>query len=139
MPHYAALLVAAKVTAKVHRYTVIDLVLGSTIAYTGADHNKPVWDGDSEKIRKWFELPHRQVWWEHCDVQYNQLQGWVRSTAALEKLRRAEMSCANSEMEREFATAQRCILEARSTRWEPVYRQRLFQTAYWDSPNYRLY
>jgi hypothetical protein len=26
MPHYAALLVAAKVTAKVHHYTVIDLV-----------------------------------------------------------------------------------------------------------------
>jgi hypothetical protein len=28
MPHYAALLVAGKVTAKVHNYTVIDLVAG---------------------------------------------------------------------------------------------------------------
>jgi hypothetical protein len=75
----------------------------------------------------------------HCDVQYDQFQEWVRSPAALEKLHRAEMSCGNSKMESELATAQRCILEARSTTWEPVYRQRLFQTSYWESPTYRLY
>jgi hypothetical protein len=120
--------------------------LGFVIADTGEhnrlygiDHSKPIWDGDSEKIREWFRLPHRQAWWKDCDAQYAQLQRWVRSPAALEKLHRAEISCGNFEMERELSTAQRCLLEARSTKWEPVYRDRLFQTAYWESPIYRLY
>jgi hypothetical protein len=36
-------------------------------------------------------------------------------------------------MEREFRTAQQCILEARSTKFEVVYRDRRFQTAYWKA------
>jgi hypothetical protein len=56
-------------------WALSSLVLGSTIAYSGTDHSKPVWDGNSEKIRKWFDLPHRQAWWEHCDVQYEPVAG----------------------------------------------------------------
>jgi hypothetical protein len=123
-------------------WALSSLVLGSTIAYTGPDHTRPVWGDDPEsiaKISEWYKLPHRGAYWERCSTQYDQLQKWVRSPATLEKLRRAEVECDNSEMEREFATAQRCILEARSTKWEPVYRHRLFQTAFWESPTYRLY
>jgi len=123
-------------------WALSSLILGSTIAYTGTDHSMPVWENDEAKdakIQEWFKLPHSGAWWKHCDKQYAQLQDWVRSPAALEKLRRAEVSCGNSEMEREFATAQRCIREARSTKFEAVYRDRPFQTAYWGSPTYRLY
>jgi hypothetical protein len=91
------------------------------------------------KVQEWFKQPHRGAFWKGCDPQYLQLQEWVRSPIVLQKLREAEMSCGNSEMEREFATAQRCIREARSTKWEPAYRDRLFQTAYWKSPTYRLF
>jgi hypothetical protein len=123
-------------------WALSSLILGSTIAYTGTDHTMPVWDDNPDRIAKvqeWFKLPHRGAWWKHCDTQYAQLQEWVRSPAALEKLRRAEISCVNSEIERELATAQRCIREARSTKWEPAYRDRLYQTAYWEGPTYRLY
>jgi len=126
-------------------WVLSSLILGSTIAYTGTDHTKPVWDNSEDpdvmlaRVRSWFNLPQRGAFWEGCDVQYSQLQNWVRSAAALEKLRRAETSCANTAMEVEFAAAQRCIREAGSTKWEPVYRDRTFQTAYWKSPTYRLY
>jgi hypothetical protein len=126
-------------------WALSSLILGSTIAYTGTDHSAPVWDNNEDhdlmlaKVQGWFKLPQRGPFWKDCDRQYAQLQEWVRSPATLEKLRRAEISCGNSVMEREFVNAQRCIQEARSTKWEPVYRDRLFQTAYWESPNYRLY
>ena len=124
-------------------WALASLILGSTIAYTGTDHTMPVSDDDPDrtaKIRQWLnQLPHRGAFWKFCNTQYTQLQVWVRSPAALEKLHGAEISCGNSDMEREFATAQRCIREAKSTKWEAVYRNRVFQTAYWDSPTYRLY
>lgn len=126
-------------------WALSSLILGSTIAYTGTDHAQPVWDDNENhdamlaKVQAWFKLPHRGAFWKGCDTQYAQLQDWVRSPVALEKLRRAETSCANTEIKREFATAQRCIREAAPTNWEPVYRDRIFQTAYWRSPIYRLY
>jgi len=126
-------------------WALSSLILGSTIAYTGTDHTAPVWDDNEDqdlmqaKVQDWFNLPQRGAFWKDCDAQYAQLQEWARSTIALQKLRGAEISCGNSEMKREFAAAQRCIQEARSTKWEPVYRDRLFQTAYWNSPTYRLY
>jgi len=123
-------------------WALSSLILGSTIAYTGTDHAVRVREDDPDriaKIREWFNLPHRGAFWKDCDTQYAQLQDWVRSPAALEKLHRAEISCGNTDMEREFVTAQRSIREASSTKWEPVYRDRIFQTAYWNSPTYRLY
>jgi len=124
-------------------WALSSLILGSTIAYSGADHSVPVWEDTPEraaKVREWFmNVPHRSPYWKGCDAQYTQLQDWVRTTAAHEKLRRAEISCGSDDMKREFAAAQRCIREARSVKWEPVYRDRPFQTAYWDSPTYRLY
>lgn len=124
-------------------WALSSLILGSTIAYTDADtnHDPPVWEGEESeaKIEEWSRLPHREAFWKYCDVQYIQLQKWVQSPAALEKLRQAETSCEHSEMEREFRTAQRCILEARSTKFEVVYRDRHFQTAYWKSSTYRLF
>jgi len=126
-------------------WALSSLILGSTIAYTGTDHSAPVWDNDEDhdlmqaKVQDWFNLPQRGPFWKDCDAQYAQLQEWARSPVALQKLQAAEMSCGNREMEREFTIAQRCIREARSTKWEPVYRDRLFQTAYWKSPTYRLY
>jgi hypothetical protein len=126
-------------------WALSSLILGSTIAYTGTDHNVPVWDYNEDhdamlaKVQEWFKLPQRDAFWKDCDAQYTQLQEWVKSPVALQKLRQAEMNCGNSEMEREFAIAQKCIREARSTKWEPVYRDRLFQTAYWKSPTHRLY
>lgn len=124
-------------------WALSSLILGSTIAYTDADtdHNPPVWEGEESraKIEEWSRLPHRGAFWEDCDAQYAQLPQWVKSPAALEKLRHAEITCGRSEMEREFRTAQQCILEVRSTKFEAVYRDRRFQTAYWESPVYRLY
>lgn len=119
------------------------LILGSTIAYTNADtnHNHPVWEGEESRARieEWSKLPHRGPFWDKCDAQYAQLQQWVKSSDALEKLCRAETSCGHAEMEREFRTAQQCIMEAESTKFEVVYRERRFQTPYWESPTYRLY
>lgn len=122
-------------------WALSSLILGSTIAYTGTDHEAPVWEGEESRARieEWFRLPQRGAFWKHCDVQYKQLQVWVRSPLAIEKLHRAEISCGQSEMEREFRAAQRCIIEAHITKFEPVYRERRFQTAYWDDPTYRLY
>jgi hypothetical protein len=124
-------------------WALSSLVLGSTIAYTDADtsHEPPVWEGEESiaKIEAWAKLPHPGAFWKGCDRQYAQLQKWVKSPAALEKLRRAEVSCGSGEMEREFRTAQRCILEAGWTKFEVVYRDRPFQTAYRQSPTYRLY
>src|SRR6266581_9652283 len=93
-------------------WALSSLILGSTIAYTGPDHTMPASENDVEriaKIQEWFKLPHRGAWWKRCDTQYAQLQEWVRSPAALEKLRRAEIGCGNAEMVRELANAQRCI------------------------------
>jgi hypothetical protein len=118
------------------------LILGSTIAYTNENttHEPPVWEGEesSVKIQEWFKLPHRGAFWKELDAQYGQLQRWVKSSGAIDKLRRAEVSCGNAEMEREFRTAQQCVLEAESTKFEVVYRERRFQTAYWEDPTYRL-
>jgi hypothetical protein len=123
-------------------WALSSLILGSTIAYTDADtnHDPPVWEGEESraKFEEWSRLPHREAFWKNCDIQYTQLQKWVQSPAALEKLRRAETTCEHSEMEREFRAAQQCILEARSTKFEVVYRERRFQTAYWESPTFRL-
>lgn len=123
-------------------WALSSLILGSTIAYTdtNTNHEPPVWEGEESraKIEEWSKLPHRGASWKNCDAQYAQLQKLVKSPATLEKLRRAETSCGKSEMEREFRTAQQCILEAESTKFEVVYRKRRFQTAYWESPTYRL-
>lgn len=122
-------------------WALSSLILGSEIAYTGTDHEPPVWDGEESraKIQEWFKQPHRGAFWKNCDTQYAQLQQWVRSPAAVEKLGRAEIGCGRSEMEREFKAAQQCVLEAKTTKFERVYRERRFQTAYWESPMYRLY
>ena len=119
------------------------LILGSTIAYTdkNTDHQPPIWDGEESRaqIEEWSKRPHRGAYWRDFDAQYWQLQQWVKSPEALKKLRRAEANCGNAEIEREFRTAQQCILEAGSTKFEVVYRLRRFQTAYWGSPTHRLY
>lgn len=119
------------------------LVLGSTIAYMDADtnHERPVWEGEESraKIEEWSRRPQRGPFWKNCDVQYAQLQRWVKSSVAVEKLRRAAMSCGHSELERELRTAHECILEAPFSKFEVVYRERRFQSAYWNSPTYRLY
>jgi hypothetical protein len=122
------------------------LILGSDIAYVdyNVDNKVPVFredDGRSKtaKVQEWFVLPHPNAWWKYCSTQYVQLLEWVRSSAVLEKLRQAEIGCGNSEMEREFTTAQRCIREAKSTKFETAYERRLFQTAYIDIPFGRLY
>ena len=125
-------------------WALSSLILGSTIAYTDEEtnHEPPVWEGEESraKIEEWSkQQPHRGAFWRNCDAQYGQLQRWVRSAVAGEKLRRAEAECGNAEMEREFRTAQQCLLEARSTKFEVVYRERRFRTAYWKSPVYRLY
>lgn len=124
-------------------WALSSLILGSTIAYTDADtnHDPPIWEGEESraKIMEWSGLPHRGAFWKNCDAQYAQLQKWVKSPAAIEKLRIAEANCGHREMEREFRTAQQCILGAQSTKFEAVYRDRRFQTAYWESPTYRLY
>jgi hypothetical protein len=124
-------------------WALSSLVLSSTIAYTNADsnHKPPIWDGEESraKIDEWYKLPHPGAFWRSCDAQYAQLQNWVRLPATLEKLRRAETSCGRTEMEREFRTARQCILNAASTKFEVVYRDRCFQTAYWESPSYRLF
>ena len=119
------------------------MILGSTIAYTDANtnHEPPVWEGEESrtKIEAWFKKqPHRGAFWKHCDKQYSQLQQWVKSPAALAKLRVGETTCGRAEMEREFRIAQECLLQASPTNFEVVYRQRRFQTAYWESPTYRL-
>jgi hypothetical protein len=126
-------------------WALSSLILGSTIAYTGTDHSMPLREEDEDedarvaKIQAWFNLPQRGAFWENCNTQYSQLQDCVRSPAAIEKLRRAEVSCGNDEMKREFAAARRCLREAQSTKWEPVYRDRIFQTAYWVPSTNRLY
>ncbi len=122
-------------------WVLSSLILGSTIAYTGTDHDPPVWEGEEsrQRIKEWFKQPRRGAFWKNCDAQYAQLQQWARSPVALEKLRRAETGCGHSEMEREFRAAHECILEAGTTKFEIVYRERRFQTAYWESPAYRLY
>ncbi len=123
-------------------WALSSLILGSEIAYTDQNtvHERPVWDGEDSRIRieEWFELPHRGPFWNRCAAQYAQLERWIKSPAALEKLRHAEISCRDSEMEREFRAAQLCIIEAGSTKFERVYRKRRFQTAYWESPTHRL-
>jgi len=126
-------------------WALSSLILGSTIAYTGTDRSMPVYEDDDDtdsrdaKIKEWFSLPQRNAFWDECNTQYAALQEWARSPAAIEKLHRAEISCGSSEMAREFALAQRCIREAQLTKWEPVYRDRLFQTAYWISSTNRLF
>jgi hypothetical protein len=122
-------------------WALSSLILGSTIAYTGTDHEPPVWEGEESRTRieEWFKLPQRGAFWKDCDAQYAQLQEWARSPLAIEKLHRAEISCSQSEMEREFRAAQQCIVEAGTTKFEVVYKERRFQTAYWESPSYRLY
>jgi hypothetical protein len=122
-------------------WALSSFILGSTIAYTGSNHDIPAWEGEESrvKIQEWFKLPHRGAFWKDCDAQYAQLQEWTKSPAVLEELHRAEISCGRSEMEREFRAAQQCIREARTTKFEVVYRERAFQTAYWESPMYRLY
>lgn len=119
------------------------LVLGSTIAYTDADtnHEWPAWSGEESlaKFEEWSRLPHRGPFWKKCDAQYAQLQQWVKYPAVLEKLERAAASCGDRDLERELRTARQCILEAPLSKFEVVYRERRFQSAYWDSSNYRLY
>jgi len=123
-------------------WALSSLILSSTIAYTdeNTNHDPPVWEGEESraKIEKWYKLPHRGAFWKHCDHQYNQLQQWVKSRAALEKLHMAEEGCEQEEIVHELRTAQQCIREAQSTPFEVVYRARRFQTVYWESPTYRL-
>jgi hypothetical protein len=122
-------------------WALSSLILGSTIAYTGKEHEPPVWDGEEsrERIQEWFNQPQRGAFWKGCDTQYAQLQRWARSPAALDKLNRAEIDCGQREMAREFRAAQRCIREAKTTKFQIVYAERRFQTSYWESPTYRLY
>jgi hypothetical protein len=117
------------------------LVLGSTVAYTDANtiHDPRAWmEEKGSDIREFFNSAHRGAFWRNCDAQYEELRRWVKSPVAFEKLQHAEATCGDADMQREFRAAQRCIIEAASTKYEVVYRQRPFQTAYWDSPNYRL-
>jgi len=100
-------------------WALSSLILSSSVAYQGRNH--------------------RDAWWDRCEEHYSCLQKWVRSDAVIEKLRRAETCCASEEMAAELRIAQKCVHEAWSMRFEPVYRQRLYQTAYWDAPCYRLY
>ncbi len=123
-------------------WALSSLILGSTIAYADTDPDPPTLEDTPEwraRIEQWYRLPHRGAFWNRCGTQYLQLQEWVRSPEALGKLRRAELNCGNSDMERELHAAQLCVLEAHTTKWEPAYRDRVFQSAYWDSPSYRLY
>lgn len=124
-------------------WAVSSLILGSTIAYTDADtiHEPPARVGESSNsaIREWFKRPHRGAFWNGCDAQYRQLQEWVKSPVALEKLRNAATSCGQTELEREFRTAEQCILEGGSTKFEAAYRLRRFQSAFRESPTYRLF
>jgi hypothetical protein len=118
-------------------------ILGSEIAYTGpgTEHDPPAWvDASSEeKIKEWSNQPHSGAFWKHCRAQYAQLEQWLKSPAILDKLKRAELASQNLEIARELETAQRCIQEAPTMKFERVYKKRLYQTAYWDSPTYRLY
>lgn len=69
-------------------WALSSLILGSEIAYTGADtnHDPPVWEGEESRARieEWSKLPHRGPFWKGSDAQYSQLQEWVTSRAALE-------------------------------------------------------
>ena len=124
-------------------WALASLILCTTIAYTSSEttHAPPVWDGlgPRRSLEEWFKQPHRGAFWKYCETQHGQLQRWIKSSAVIEKLRLAEMSCGNVAMEREFRTAQECLREAPTTKFEPVYRKRRFQSAYWGSPSYRLY
>ena len=117
------------------------LILGSPIAYTGPFQNRPTWTGNEsrEQIQKWFKLPHPNAYWESCGARYTQLQQWATSEAAIKKLESAELSCPDTEIRRELATAQRCIRLASHDNWHPVYRNRLFQSSHWQSASGRLY
>lgn len=102
----------------------------------------PVFEDDETrvaKIEEWWKLPHRGPYWKGCGAQYVQLQEFVRSPATLEKLHRAEIECGKEEMAREFAAAQMCVRTVSSTKFERVYRNRIYQTAYWENPTFRLY
>lgn len=118
-------------------------ILGSEIAYTGpgTEHDPPVWvDASSRaKIEEWSNQPHSGAFWKDCRAQYAQLESWLKSPAVLDKLRHAELTSQNPEMAREFEIAQKCIQEAPTMKFERVYKKRLYQTAFWDSPTYRLY
>jgi len=116
-------------------------ILGSEIAYTGAHSDPPVWEDETSlpEIQAWFDQPHRGAFWNGCAEQYAQLQRWIRLPEVITKLQRAQLTCGNPDMEREFETAQLCLSGARSMKFERVYKKRLYQSAYWDSPSYRLY
>ncbi|HVU45920.1 MAG TPA: hypothetical protein VHD85_07340 [Terracidiphilus sp.] len=122
-------------------WALSSLILASEIAYTNANtkHDPPVWEGEESraKVEEWSKQSHRGAFWKH--IQYAQLEAWINSPAVLDKLCRAAMNCRHSEMESELRTAQQCLLEAQSTKFERVYKDRRFQTAYWQSPTYRLY
>jgi hypothetical protein len=109
------------------------LILGSTISYTdtNTNHHPPTWEGEQSRaaIEEWSKQPHRGPLWRDFDLQYEQLQRWVKSPAVLEKLSRAEATCGNTELVREFRTAHQCIVEAKSKNFEVVYWDRRFQSA----------
>ena len=124
-------------------WALSSLILGGEIQYVGDDHIRPAWE-DSEawrtRIQEWSDLPHRGAFWDDCWRQYAQLQEFLKTPAVIQKLSSAEMdSASSSEMKREFATARQCLLEVETTKFERIYRNRKFQTAFWESPTYRLF
>jgi hypothetical protein len=118
------------------------LVLGSEIPYVSMNIDAPVWregQDQQEFIHDFMKTPTASPYWDECKRQLSQLLNFVRSPEALEKLRNAELTCNNELLEREFATAQLCIREAPNMKFVRVYRERLYQSVFWEGRTHRLY
>jgi len=118
------------------------LVLGSEIPYVSMNVDAPVWiEGQDQQafIDEFMKTPTASPYWDQCRAQLAQLIEWVRSPEASEKLRRAELTCDNEVLEQEFRFAQLCIREAPNMKFVRVYRERLYQSAFWEGLTHRLY
>jgi len=117
------------------------LVVGSEIPHVGTI-DQPVWKEGQDRqdfIDEFTRTPMVSPLWDECRRQVSQLLSWVRSPEALEKLKTAEVKCNIEELEREFAMAQLCIREAPNVKFVRVYRERLYQSAFWEGRTHRLY
>ena len=83
--------------------------------------------------------PMVSPYWDQCRAQLAQLIEWVRSPETTEKLERAELTCGYEVLEYEFRMARLCIREAQNMKFVRVYRERLYQSAFWEGWTYRLY
>ena len=118
------------------------LVLGSEITYVSINPEAPVWREGQDRqefIDEFTRTPMVSPYWDQCRAQLAQLIEWVRTPETTEKLERAELTCGDEVLQQEFRTARLCIREAQNMKFVRVYRERLYQSAFWEGRTYRLY